>query len=423
MTAALLDELSVEVYVDVLGLDLFRLDTSRLDVDVLHDAMVDESEGLFRLDRSRLNDAALSGVLPTKEWRAVLGHAREVRIRRGANRADLAPQMETGVASVTFVNALDPRTTPGLRPSAPLRVLHLPTGRPLFTGRIEDLHVTTSHGKATRRQTRFVTVTAVDAGHVYANTRRHGATTEVNDDGDAPPETWADRIHRLMRSAPDQPYVIDDDGDPGWLLCSTVHESTLAKHLDLACASVRARWWVDADGVTRFAVRPHGAQTAARFTDVPSPDPLARSYTDIDEAFDTATLVNTLALINHERTPDPDRPGTYLAADVTYGPFVNITSRATYGPRAAELEATLDPPSVPAAGAAWVADLPRDVRPQSLEFEGGREPEFTASLDVYAGVDVVRRGTVYPCAVLTIEHTIVPRRWMTRLDLIERADT
>lgn len=53
------------------------------------------------------------------------------------------------------------------------------------------------------------------------------------------------------------------------MLGSTIYDSSLASHFDLACASVdQGRWWVDAAGVTQFRAGPITTEPVATFSDV-----------------------------------------------------------------------------------------------------------------------------------------------------------
>src|SRR5699024_2031445 len=88
-----------------------------------------------------------------------------------------------------------------------------------------------------------------------------------------------------------------DEIDP-YSLRDIAYESTLAKHLDLACNSVGANWWPDRHGAVRVArvLSPH---PVAHYAD----DDRDRSYTSLARSRDTRNVVNDLSVTNRGRTP------------------------------------------------------------------------------------------------------------------------
>lgn len=216
-----------------------------------------------------------------------------------------------------------------------------------------------------------------------------------------------------------------------WMTSSIVYESNLANHLDLACNTVRAVWWIDAAGMVHFLRELDFEDAKIRFSDRPNPnDPLHWSYVDISGSFDTRALVNNLALENHGRAWDEDA-GTYQADDDTRGPFIDQTSTATYGPRLQSVSTSLwsprhDPGSVffrqdADLAASYLADYaPARFHITDLRLNAREDPARIAALEIYDAVTVRYRDHNQTSSVLAIEHDIEPDRWTTTLHLIER---
>lgn len=217
---------------------------------------------------------------------------------------------------------------------------------------------------------------------------------------------------------------------PLWVLGSTVYESSLASHLDVACNSVRAVWWVDTTGTVQFVRELDFEPPAVHFSDQHSADPLNRSYTHISATHDTRATVNNLSLANHGRARDPET-GNWQADDRTYGPYRDATSEATVGPRASRVNTMLwSPPHDPGSpyhgnaaslAASYLADHAHtELRIRSLRFDAWADPEQAAGLDIYSAVRVTYRDHTQTSSVIGIEHDITPDRWTTTLDLIRR---
>lgn len=203
-------------------------------------------------------------------------------------------------------------------------------------------------------------------------------------------------------------------------LASTVYEGSLAAHFDLANNSVGARWWVDSFGVTQFAAELNADQVVAEFTDERAEGRL--EYVDISTSFDTRDIVNDLAVTN---------VGAKLGADgwedddVTTA-YQNVTSIASYGPRSADVELNLYDQDDYAGSVALRADQimegseTLERRVTRIRWNAQEDPVTAAKLEVYSPVNVWRRGTMYPCRVVGIDHEMTPTRWIITLDLIER---
>lgn len=266
--------------------------------------------------------------------------------------------------------------------------------------------------------------TATDTEHTIG----FGITNPQTTDGD--PEFWTHAWMELLTIEVRGVFERPARG-PLWVLGSTVYESSLANHLDVACNSVRAVWWVDATGTVQFVRELDFEPPHAHFSDRVDPyDPLHRSYTHISATHDTRATVNNLSLANHGRARDPET-GNWQADDRTYGPFRDATSEATVGPRSARVDTMLwSPPHDPGSpyhgnaaslAASYLADHSHtELRIRSLRFDAWADPELAAGLDIYSAVRVQYRDHTQTSSVIGIEHDITPDRWTTTLDLIRR---
>lgn len=121
-------------------------------------------------------------------------------------------------------------------------------------------------------------------------------------------------------------------------LGDTVYEGPLSTHFDMACQTVGASWYVDRHGITRFK---RGAPDPAPldFSNVHDPgNPEHACYVDISSSFDTANIVNELTLANHLRKFEDGR----WLDDTQTSLHRDDTSHATFGPRSATADITLD---------------------------------------------------------------------------------
>lgn len=174
-------------------------------------------DGVFQLDVSPLDGpdllAADRGSAYT--WTPLLPSATSVTMRRGLARDGVTLKGEVGSLTITLLDAFDPTTNLDVRPNARIRVRDA-TGHLLFTGLLEDVHVTDSKtGKP------VTVLTAVDAVRDVANTPRYGAANPT-----AEHELIGDRLARLLSSSPVAWRV--EDGLPGRTLDYRPEFTTLA---------------------------------------------------------------------------------------------------------------------------------------------------------------------------------------------------
>lgn len=195
----------------------------------------------------------------------------------------------------------------------------------------------------------------------------------------------------------------------------TIYESSLANHLDLACNSVGALWYVAKDGVTRFRLPGDALPVSAIFTDTPTPG--AISYTDITAGYDTRSTVNLIESTNY----GIDDQGVNEENDQL---TVNdLASQATYGVWRSNVALNLyDEAPYVGSFEARLAELLADHRapePQvsSVRFNARSDETLTGALEVGDRIGVYYRGEAYDNQIVSISHDITPNRWMVTLAL------
>lgn len=404
------DELSLEVLVPRPGAAAFLLDTSRLDRDALDAAT--PWPGTFVLDSSRLDEGYLFVLDLTEWWRPILGPARSLSIRRGARVDGLVPVADAGTLVAEIPNALDPREL-GLRRGTPVRAYHWPTRRALFTG--ELLRATVAPQRPGGRLRYVVTLEAVDAVGQLAETTRYGAIV-----GPGLAESWPDRVARLMASAPEISWELVPATAPAAepSMANTVHETSLAEHLDIAVASARGCWWVSADGRVRLcAGRPAGAPVAL-FTDESSTDPAAWAYVHAAAGWDTGAFVSVVELRN--------LGAAYTAADGSWAAdeqtvsVTNATLLATYGRRRGSATINVAEGEGEAIAAALARGQSAAALVTRVRVDALPAMARAAALELFAPVLAQLRGEQREALAAEIVHVITPRRWHSEIGLLER---
>lgn len=212
---------------------------------------------------------------------------------------------------------------------------------------------------------------------------------------------------RLLELATDYPVRLRE----------TVYESNLANHLDLACNSVGASWFVAKDGVTRFRLPGSTLPLRGVFTDDDTPDAL--HYVDIAAARDTRGMFNRLDVTNYgvtdesgERREENDELVVTSSASIT-----------RYGTRSARLEANLysQPPYGQTLNERLDELLAENDEPQFLMSEirwnAQENLDAAAALEVGQRIIVRRKGHEQDSQIVHIQHHITPTRWMVQLGL------
>lgn len=224
-----------------------------------------------------------------------------------------------------------------------------------------------------------------------------GATDEV--------ERVAFHSIKLLELATDYPQRLRE----------TVFESNLANHLDLACNSVGASWYVGADGVTRFRLPGTALPVTAIFSDEDNDGHL--HYIDTAAAYDTRSLVNRLDVTNYG--VDAERKNEQNDELVKE----SEESIEEYGVKTERLETNLW--SLPPYDESLNnrLDTILDAQDQaerlitSVTWNAQEDLAMASVLDVGQRITVRFNGTEQNSQIVAIQHDITPTRWLMNLDL------
>lgn len=199
-------------------------------------------------------------------------------------------------------------------------------------------------------------------------------------------------------------------------LRETVYESSLANHLDLACNSVGASWYVGMDGVTRFRLPGSALPITAVFTDLP--DDNALHYVDVAAEYNTRSLTNRLEVTNY---------GVDDARTNEENDELTVTSQASitkYGVKTERLETNLwsEVPYDESLADRLTEILDANDQAQrligSVKWNAQEDLAMAAVLDVGQRITVRFDGTEQDSQIVAIQHDITPERWLINLTLI-----
>lgn len=212
-----------------------------------------------------------------------------------------------------------------------------------------------------------------------------------------------------------EPGTFSELGIPDdYLLQDVVYESSLLNHYQLACDSVGARFWVDADNTVQFRRAAEETGLVATFTDETGDDDELH-YIAVDVSYDTRSVVNTLDMKQHGRALDGDGEG--IADD--YSQTVTDTdSLASWGERASSLDTCL-----------WVGfEHELDVQSRAREvfnlrsvpgyqvthvrWNAAENLAYAFLLDVGSRVLIRFDGTEQRSRISRIKHSLSGKRWM-----------
>jgi hypothetical protein len=193
-------------------------------------------------------------------------------------------------------------------------------------------------------------------------------------------------------------------------LRSTVYESNLANHFDLACNSVGASWYVAKDGVTQFRLPGSALPVSALFSDEAAPGAL--HYVDVNASYDTRGMVNRLDVTNYGVSADGT---TELNENLI---VVAQPSIDTYGVRSSRLEVNLwGVAPYDASLSQRMAELLVDAAEprlfvSSFRWNAQQNPAAANDLEVGQRITVQFKGTAQDSQIVHLQHEITPRRWI-----------
>lgn len=215
--------------------------------------------------------------------------------------------------------------------------------------------------------------------------------------------------------------TLTEYADELYLLQDIVYESTLLNHLELACNSVGASFYVDKANAVQFKRGNDQSPFVAHFADVHDPDdPLHVCYTDVGLSYDTKNVVNDLTMAQHGRKFE-DGQG-WVADDYNAG-FTDQTSLVTWGQRAGTVDTSIYDKGIYFGSLVTRAsELLSEVAEaeqviNSVTFDATNFRALAARVELQDRVQVTARGNTHTCRVLGITHDIWPDKWLIKLDL------
>lgn len=348
-------------------------------------------------------------------WQDITPHISSITTVRGVKADGPVITASVGTLTATSLGGLDPRAT-GIHHGTPVRLIHWPTRTRVFTGVITDLTVTPAKPRARIPYT--VELTASDAVARAAAVKRYGARAEGGDGT----ETWAARVARVMRSAPDLAYTIPSTSYAA--MRPIVWETSLAKHIDALAASVGGSWTVHRDNTIEITSARPGYTPALTLTDATDTDISAGiwSYSDIATAWSSSETISSITVTNHGAHIDDK--GEWRADD-TETTVTDPTATEAWAGSTAKVDMTLASGVTEAARAllrrATDLPIPSSVTLWACHEHGpadrARLMARAATLDPLTPARVILRSETSAVLITSIRHQITPTKWDTRLTL------
>lgn len=402
--------LSLQAYFPLRGLEGFRLDSSRLGRAALTKGLT--SPAAFTLNRDVLNSQRLYYKAANVAWQDITAAVTSLQVTRGISATGPVYTAQAGTLTARALDALDPRET-GLTYGAPIMLIHWPSRTRLFTGTVSGIELNRQPPGSKHSYT--VTFTISDAVRRLSSTKRYGARAEGGDGS----ETWNDRIIRLMKSAPEVAYRVASTTYQR--MCATVWETSLAKHLDAAAASVTGSWTVNRDGtVTISAARPAASNLV--FSDVQKSDGNAiYAYTAIETSWNSTDVVSRVDATNHSAHVTD---GEWRADDKTLT-ISEETFSQTWAGAAASVDLTCVSEDAARAAARALIDKASDVpTPQEITLRPAHAygpanssalMAAVSTLDPLTPARVENRGDTARVIITEVSHSITASEWETRV--------
>ena len=403
--------LSLQARFPLRGIAGFRLDRSRLGRDALTLGIAPPEA--FTLNRDRLNARRLFAQAANIAWQDITAPITSMQITRGISASGPVYAAQAGTLTFNALDALDPRET-GLTYGSPVILIHWPSRTRLFTGTVTGIDLTRQPPGSEHAYTTSYTVS--DAVKRIASIKRYGARSEGGDGS----ETWNDRIIRLMRSAPEIVYRIASTTYQR--MCPTVWETSLAKHLDAATASVTGSWTCNRDNsVTISAARP-GA-SALIFSDSQKSNGIdIFAYTAVETSWATDDIVAAVDATNHAASI---QDGEWRAQDSTVT-ISEETYAQTWAGTSVSVDLTCATTDAARAAARVLIDKASDtLTPQSVTIrpahaygpaQASKLMESAAALDPLTPARVENRGDTHRVIITQVTHSITPGDWQTKLN-------
>ncbi|MST49499.1 hypothetical protein [Mobiluncus porci] len=318
------DELGIDVYTTRPGRVPFILGTSRISVASLD--WQAPTAGTFIIGSTPLDEGRLFIPDPPETWRALAPDTYDLEISRGQTYNGLIPLAQAASVKISVKNTADPRAWDIIK-NRPLRVYTLRNMQPVFTG-----HVTETALQLENKADYTVTIAGTDLVGELVQMKRYGVReTGIIDTG----ETFTARLARLLTSG-GYPYT-PPTTDPGVMLCNTVLESSIAKHLDLACNSIGGAWYVNRAGEIVFQLEATQTAPGALYSD--QIETQAFYFVEVSAVWNSKDLISLVDVLNKAAQYDPERQDWQALETTTTG--TNQEMLQWHGPQKAVIETCL----------------------------------------------------------------------------------
>lgn len=356
------------------------------------------------------------GETNVSQWQDITGPCTEIAVTRGVTTNGPAMAATVGTLTARAINALSPRAT-GLHHGTPIRLIHWPTRSLVFTGVITDLTITPQ--KPGSRIDYEVSLTASDNVARLAALTRYGAKADGGDGS----ESWAARLARLIKSAPELTYQVHDTATQ--TMAPVVWETSLARHLDALMASVLGSWTVERDGTVSIRVR-RPRTPVLTLTDAKASNLRERiwSYTDLNVAWSATDTIAHVTLANHGAKYDTEQHE--WEADDADTTRTDPTAANAWGGASIQIDTTLPARDVESVARRYLDTTRTDPIPSSVALVAAHDAGPTdraahmavaAAFDPIQAINVEWRGEDALALITQVTHTITPTTWKTTLTL------
>lgn len=354
-----------------------------------------------------------SDAYESNQWVDYINEGTNISYNRGSVNNGASNTVQVGLGSATFKDSANPLTDYKVRSGRNVRFRY--NDEILFSG-----NLTSVPGRYIRRKnsyTKYFTVNIADAVKKLAAIQRYGAGGLSE-----PYETFEERIERLLASYNGVAEVPTGNAYPNYRLSATVYESSLASHLDLACNSVGASWYIDKLGQLRFNTTLTDYITAT-FTDGTHTEDLVTplAYYGINIEYDPKNHINYLEIANKGIIEDPNNVGVEIAAD-TKTVYADTYSIASNGYLKSTLDTCLYTEGIYSDSLETRADEILEAhsapQPTITKLYFNMQENFIATqLETLHLVEVWHEATKYTLRVAGISATINPKEWLLELEL------
>ena len=382
-----------------------------LGVSVFGDSFGGEA---LRFGTIRMGDT-FSDAYESNQWVDYINTGTTINYNRGAVNDGASNTVQVGIASATFKDDANPMTDYKVRSGRNVRFRY--NDELLFSGFLQKVPGRYSRNRNT--YTKYFTLQVTDAVQRLAALKTYGAGGLTE-----PYETFEERIVRLLDTYTGPVELPTGNAYPGYKLSATVYEGSLASHLDLACDSVGAAWYIDKLGQLRFSTTLTDYITAV-FTDGSHTETVANplNYYGLNIEYDPKNHINYLEIENKGIIEDPANPGNELDA-TTKTVYADVYSIAGNGYLKEDLKTNLYTEGAYASSletrAAEILDAFSTPEPLITKIFFNVQENFTAAqLETLHLVEVWHESIKYTLRVAGISATISPTEWLLEVDLVK----